>query len=116
MTDLDPDRLAEVARAAIEAMDALAGEATRLAAAETEGNSPDKRVQVRVTPAGRLVRIRLRDGVLRRYDSSQLSELVTRTVRDAQRRARAEYERAMAAIEAPELAASEAELNRIWRE
>jgi DNA-binding protein YbaB len=113
---IDHDRLEEMARATVEAMDAVADEAGRLAMVEVEGSSPDRRVLVRVNATGRILRLGLRDGVLRRYDTSALSELVTRTIRDTQRRARDDYERAVEALEPPEVAASEQELQRIWRE
>jgi YD repeat-containing protein len=113
---LDPNRLERVAQAAIDAVDGFTVEAQRLAAVEVDGSSPDKRIQIRVTASGRLVRFRLRDGVIQRYDSSALGELVTRTIRDTQRRARDGYQRAVAALEPPEVAASDQELERIWRE
>jgi len=105
-----------VARAAADAMDAVAVEAARLASVEVEGLSSDRRVQVRVTPSGRITRLRLRDGVLQRYDSSALSELVTRTIRDTQRRARDAYQHAVRALTPPEVAENDRELDRIWRE
>jgi DNA-binding protein YbaB len=45
-------------------------------------------VLVRVNGEGWLTEIRLIDDVLRRYDNAALAELVTRTVRGTQRRAR----------------------------
>jgi DNA-binding protein YbaB len=114
--DLDPERLERVARAAVEAMEVVAAEAARLATVEVDGHSQDRRVRVRVKPSGRIVHLRLRDGVLQRYDSSALSELVTRTIRDTQRRAREAYEQAVNALTPPEVAENDRELDRIWRE
>jgi hypothetical protein len=54
--------------------------------------------------------------VLRRYDTAALGELVTRTIVDAQRRARAAYDSELARLTPPEIADSDAELQRIWRD
>jgi DNA-binding protein YbaB len=116
MTELDPERIERVSRATIAALENVAARASRLAALEVEGMSPDRRIQVRVTAGGAITELRLRDNVLRRYDTSALSELVTRTIVDAQRRARDAYERELAALTPPEVAESEAELQRIWRD
>jgi YD repeat-containing protein len=114
--DLDQERLDRVARAASDAMAVVATEASRLAAVEVDGTSPDRRVEVRVTARGRITRLRLRDGALQRYDGSALGELVARTIRDAQRKAREAYQRAVEALVPPEIAANDEELDRIWRE
>ena len=116
MTELDPDRLEEVSRATAAALENVAAQAARLAAVEVEGTSTDRRVRVRVTAAGAITELRLQDNVLRRYDTAALGELVTRTIVEAQRRAREAYERELAALAPPELADSEAELQRIWRD
>ena len=116
MTGLDPDRVEEVSRATIAALDGVAAAAARLAAVEVEGTSRDRRVQVKVTATGLITELRLRDNVLRRYDTAALGELVTRTIVDAQRRARAAYEKELAALAPPEIADSDAELRRIWRD
>jgi DNA-binding protein YbaB len=114
--ELDQDHLAEVAQATVTAMDAMAVAAQRLAAVPVTGSSPDGRIQVRVNASGRVVALRLHDGVLRRYDSTALGEQVTRTIRRAQIQARDAYDQQIAALLPPEVAASEAELQRIWRE
>jgi len=116
MEPLDPERLEEVSRATIAALDAMSEAAQRLAAKEVEGTSPDKRVTVRVDATGRIIQLRLRGGVLQRYDSTALSELVTRTIRDTQVKAKEAYERAVEALVPPEVADSERELERIHRE
>jgi DNA-binding protein YbaB len=82
--------------------------ARRLANRELVGRSPDERVLVRVTATGRVTQIRLLDGVLERYDNAALSELVTRTVRSTQRRARAALEQDYAQLYAPVTAAPDA--------
>jgi DNA-binding protein YbaB len=112
----DTVRLAEISDRAIAATEALAGTIAALAEAEVEGQSPDQRVRVRITTAGHLSLFQLRDGVLRRYDSSALSELVTRTVRDAQLKARTEFAAAVAALDPPELAEAERVLRELWRD
>lgn len=116
MEPLDPDRLEEISHAAVAALDAMSEAAQRLAAKEVDGTSPDKRVMVRVNATGRIIQLRLRDGVLQRYDSTALSELVTRTIRDTQVKAKEAYERAVEALVPPEVAESEQELERIRRE
>ena len=116
MTGLDPDRIDEVSRATIAALDRVASAAARLAAVEMEGISPDRRVQVKVTATGLITEFRLRDNVFRGYDTAALGELVTRTIVDAQRRARAAYDQELAALTPPEIADSDAELRRIWRD
>jgi DNA-binding protein YbaB len=92
---IDPEYYEEVSRAAISAMDAFAERAPKLAAREVEERSPDGRIIVRVTAAGAVTAITLRNGVLRRYDSATLGELIAKTLSAAQRRARAEFESAM---------------------
>lgn len=67
----------------------------RLSDRQIVERSPDGRVHVRVRGDGALIGIRFDDDVLRRYDNAALAELVTRTVRGAQRRARTEYQRAV---------------------
>ena len=62
-----------------------------LAQAEIDGRSADGRVRVKATAAGRVTAVRLDDGVLRRYDTGALSDLITRTVRNAQLRAHRAY-------------------------
>ena len=116
MTDLDPERIEAVSRAAIAAVDGVTAEAGRLAAAETEATSSDRRVRVKVTATGAITELRLLDNVLRRYDTNALGELVTRTIREAQRRARESYERELARLDPPEVARADEELKRIWRD
>jgi DNA-binding protein YbaB len=116
MSDLDPERVDDVARRTAEALDGVAAAAARLAAVEVEATSPDRRILVRVTATGAITELKLRDNVLRRYDTSALGELVTRTIRDAQRKARDAFDREIATLEPPEVKESAAELQRIWRD
>ena len=116
MTELDPDRIEAVSRATIAAVDGVTAEAGRLAAVETEATSADRRVRVKVTATGAVTELRLLDNVLRRYDTNALGELVTRTIREAQRRASQAYERELARLEPPEVALADEELKRIWRD
>jgi DNA-binding protein YbaB len=73
---------------AAESLAALQEQAHRLMQRELVSVSPDERVAVRVNGAGQVTGVRLSDNVLRRYDNAALAELVTRTVKNAQRRAR----------------------------
>lgn len=85
----------------------MAEQARLLGAVEVSGSSPDENVVVRMTRAGRLKHIRLRDGVTRRHDLAALGELIARTIQDTQRRARVEYERAIDEIEQAEFVVTE---------
>jgi DNA-binding protein YbaB len=116
MNSDDAIKVEEVARRTVLALDAMAAAAQRLAEREVDGASPDRRVLVSVTAGGRITRLQLKEGVHRRYDTSALGELVTRTIRQAQTKAREAYQRDIAALTPPEVAESEAELHRIWRE
>src|SRR6185369_9014556 len=75
-----------------QAVEDAVADAKRLAAVEIEASSPDRRVRVKVTATGAITEFRLLDNVLRRYDTNALGELVTRTVREAQRKALQTYE------------------------
>jgi len=86
-----------MSEAAREAMRAFHEEAKRLAAQQVEERSGNGEVTARVTADGTLVSLRVRPDALRTYDSATLAELITRTIRDAQLRARADYEQAVAA-------------------
>jgi DNA-binding protein YbaB len=116
MTELDHERIEAISRATIAAVDGVAAEAGRLAAIETEAASPDRRVRVKVTATGAITELRLLDNVLRRYDTNALGELITRTIREAQRKARETYERELTTMEPPEVARADEELKRIWRD
>ena len=112
----DAVRLEEVAQRTVIALDAMAAAAQQLAEREVDATSSDRRVLVSVTASGRITRFKLTDGVHRRYDTSALGDLVTRTIRQAQSKARAAFDRDVAALTPPEVAESEAELHRISRE
>jgi DNA-binding protein YbaB len=116
MTEPDAERIEAVSRAAMAAVDEVSAAAVHSGATEVEGVSPDRRVRVKVTATGAITELRLLDNVLRRYDTSALGELVTRTVREAQRKARQAYESELARLDVPEVAAADAELRRVWRD
>ena len=116
MDENEQAHLARVAQDAIAAMDAFTATARRLAAVEATGRSADRRIEVRATATGEITELRLLDNVLRRYDTAALGELVTRTIREAQRKARENYEAALAELTPSEIARSEAELRRITRD
>jgi DNA-binding protein YbaB len=116
MSELDPDRIEAISRTTIAAVDDVVADAKRLAAVEIEASSPDRRVRVKVTATGAITEFRLLDNVLRRYDTNALGELVTRTIREAQRKALQTYERELVTLEPPEVARADEELKRIWRD
>jgi DNA-binding protein YbaB len=114
--DLDEERVARVSAATIQALSEVEAQVQRLSTMEATGASPDRRVMVRVTGAGQVTQLWLRDGALRSYDTAALSELLTRTIGDAQRRARAANDAAVATLVPDELAHNEEELRRVWRD
>jgi hypothetical protein len=116
MTELDLARLQELSDALLAGLDRYRNEAARAVAAPVSGTSADGRVVVRVNGAGALIGLELRDGVIRNHDRTSLGELVTRTVRETQVRARTDCERVLARIELPELAAAHEETQRLWRD
>lgn len=87
----------ELSRSTVAALAAYHEAADRLARTEVEGRSSDDRVVVRVTASG-VNHVRLRKGALQRYTPAALSDAVTRTIRDAQRRAREAMERELAVL------------------
>jgi DNA-binding protein YbaB len=107
MPEIDSEGLAETLRGINDAMAETIEQARQVGTAVVEGRSDDERVRVRVTDGGRTVNVRLGDDVFRRYDLDALSDLVTRTVRDAQQRARTAYEQAVERIEPPRFIATE---------
>ena len=109
---IDPEYFDEVSRTAAAALQTFGELGPSLAAREVEERSPDGRIIVRVTAGGTISSITLRDGVLRRYDSAALGELVAKTLNAAQRRARADYENALMAAIPDEVA----EVNRMIRD
>jgi YD repeat-containing protein len=116
MDEREQTRLEELSRATIAALDTMGQAAAQLAEVEVEGRSPDGTVQVRLTASGRIIQFRLRDGSVRRYSATALGELVTRTLRDAQHRATEAYEREVAKLTPPEVAAAEQALTELWRD
>jgi DNA-binding protein YbaB len=106
MTDPEEARQVELAGATSEALERMGAAVERLAAVETEGRTRDGRVTVRVTAGGVVVRIRLTEDALPSYGHARLGAIVARTLRDAQERARAGYEREVAALVPPEVAES----------
>lgn len=100
----DEPRYAELARRAASALDGMDADLRRLAAERIRGDSPDGLISVRVTATGEVTEVRVRAAALRHYSSVRLGEVVTRTLRDTQQRARAAYERAAAAMVPAEVA------------
>jgi DNA-binding protein YbaB len=103
----DEPRYVELAARAVAALDRMAVDLRRLAAEPVGGDSPDRLVSVRVTASGAVTDVRVRPAALRRYNSVRLGEVVTRTLRDTQQRARAAYERAAAELVPEEIAECE---------
>ncbi len=108
----DTEYYEELSRATAAALETVGQLAPRLAAREVQEHSADGRVVVRVTAAGTVTDITLRNGALRKYDSAALGELVAQTLNAAQRRARAEYETALLAAIPDEVA----EASRVIRD
>src|SRR5262245_29202448 len=101
----------ELSRRADEAMDRMEEQITELAAKPYGGRSPDNRVLVRVTGAGEVLAVRLRAGALHHYTSAALSQVVTRTIREAQQKARAAFEEEAQMLTPPEVG----EVNRLMK-
>jgi len=112
---LDRRGLADTLAALNGAVEEMAERSRLLGEVTVDGSSDDEQVSVQVTRAGRLVRLRLREGVTRRYDLEALGDLIARTVRDTQRRARAEYDRVFGQIEQPEFIVTPRGLRRAPR-
>jgi DNA-binding protein YbaB len=104
----DFEQLSELGEAAAAAVEAMGAQARQLGAKPVTGSSRDGLIKVRVNGTGRqLMAIRLEDGAMLRYDSTALSEVVTRTIRDTQRQARTAFEVAVAALTPPEVTAAQ---------
>jgi hypothetical protein len=107
LADLDAkgmDRvgLAETLREMNGAVAAMVARMRSLGDALVTGVSDDKQVTVRTTRSGRLAEVSLAEAAMRRQDLVALGEQIARTIRDTQRRGRAEYERALADLQPPE--------------
>ena len=113
MPEFDREGLAETLRQINESMAETTAEAGRLAKAVVEGRSDDERVRVRVTDGWRTVSVRLREDTFRSYDLATLGDVVTRTVRDTQQRARTAFERAVEQLEPAEFTVTETGLRRV---
>lgn len=85
----------EIARNTAAALESYGQLASELAKQETQAQSSDGRVIVTATGGGTITDITFRRGATRYYDSVALSEVVTRTIRSAQVRARREFEDAL---------------------
>jgi DNA-binding protein YbaB len=107
MREIDHNGLAETLREINDAMAETAERARQLSTAVVEGRSEDERVRVRVTDGWRTISVRLRDDLFHRYPLEALNDLVTRTVREAQQRARAAFEQAVEQIEPVQFIATE---------
>jgi hypothetical protein len=108
---IDPEHAAAVSATAETQLAALDSAAGRLAKAPVEARSRDGRVRVRAT-AGNVNGLILSEDALTRYSPGTLGEVVTRTVREAQRRAAEAYQ---AGLDEMDLSAV-SEANRIVAE
>lgn len=82
----------EISAAAVTALDQYQQAVQRLAKVPMTGRSRDGRVVVQMDAAGELVAFQLRGGALSWYDSATLGDVVTRTLRQTQERARERYQ------------------------
>jgi DNA-binding protein YbaB len=113
MPDIDREGLAETLHQINEGLAEAAAQAAQLAEAVVEGRSDDERVRVTVTNGWRKVTVRLREDIFRSYGLATLGDVLTRTVRETQQRARTAFERAAEQIEAPRFAPTETGLRRV---
>jgi DNA-binding protein YbaB len=90
-----PSPYEEVSIAAQSSLSDYAAVAQQLAAQEVEGRSLDGRVIVRATGGGTITAVEFKPGTLLRYDSGELSEVVTEAIRETQLRARRDFDAAM---------------------
>ena len=104
---MDAERYAAVSAAAEEQLAAFGAAAERLARTPVEARSPDGRIRVRAAAAGQVTGLRLSDDVLTRYTIGALGELITRTIREAQRRAEEAFGRDLAEVRLPAVAEAE---------
>jgi DNA-binding protein YbaB len=88
----------EISAAAVAGMQAYGQAAARLAKIPVTGHSRDGRIVVQVDATGDLLALQLRGGALRWYDSATLGEVVTRTLRQTQERARERYQQEVEAL------------------
>jgi DNA-binding protein YbaB len=107
MPEIDHEGLAETLREINDAMAETVERVRQLSTAVVEGRSEDERVRVRVTDGWRTIKVRLREDIFHRYELDALSDVVTRTVREAQQRARAAFEQAVEQIGPVEFIATE---------
>jgi DNA-binding protein YbaB len=101
---MDAERYAAVSAAAEEQLAAFGGVAERLAKVQVEARSRDGRVRVRAAAGGEVTGLHLSDDALTRYPVGALGEVVTRTVREAQRRAEEAFQRGLAEVRMPAVA------------
>jgi hypothetical protein len=113
LPDFDREGLAESLRQINEALAETSAQAARLAAAVVDGRSDDERIRVRVTDGWRTVSVRLSKDIFHTYDLAALGDVVTRTVRDTQHRARTAFEQAAEQIGAPQFTYTESGLRRV---
>jgi hypothetical protein len=95
---IDPEHAAAVSAAAEAQLAALDSAAGRLAKVPVEAHSRDRRIRVRAT-AGHVNGLILSEDALTRYTPGALGEVVTRTVREAQRRAEEAYQAGLGEID-----------------
>ena len=112
----DEQRYAELSNSAAAALRAYELTARTLAASPVDERSPDGSVWVRITSAGAVTAIRLRPSALRRHGNVALGELVTRTLRAGQQRAREQYAKKLEEALPADAAATLAEADRLVRD
>lgn len=96
--DIDDNRYAAVTAAATAQLAAYDAAAARLARQPVEARSKDGRLRVRAA-AGAVIWVSMSEDILARYPVGALGDMVTRTVREAQRRAAEAYERGLAEVD-----------------
>lgn len=117
---MDAERYAAVTAAGLAQMAAYEKTAERLAQKAVEARSRDYRIRARAAAGGHVVGLRLSEDVLLHYTIGALSDVVTRTVREAQRRAADAFQRGLddmdlsAAAEADQIVAELEEEGRRW--
>jgi len=104
---MDAQRYAEVSAAAQAQLAAFGAAAERLARAQVEVRSRDGRIRVRAAAGGGVTGLHLSPDTLTRYTVGALGEVITRTVREAQRRAEEDFQRGVAEVRTPAVAEAE---------
>lgn len=103
----DEPRYRELTRAGIEALEVYQQRLRALATETVRVRSTDGQVVVSASGGGQVSEVQIQPGALHRYSSTRLGDVVTRTVRAAQEKARAEYQREAERLQPPEIAAAD---------